>query len=391
MGPNLEQALSEFKQLLGDEYVLRDDGLLKKYETATFKTSMTIPAVLKPASVAEVQECLRIANRYKTPVYAISKGKNVGYGSRVHTSDNTLILELSRLNRIVTFDEELAYVVIEPGVTQQQLYDFLQEQKSNLWMDATGSFTSHSMIGNIAERGFGHTTAADHFAHVGGMEVVLPTGELLKTGFGRFDNAKAQGLYRWGVGPYLDGLFTQSNLGVITRLTLWLTPAPEYFEKFFFTVDREDQLSDIIDTLRPLRMDGTLRSAMHIGNDYKVYSSMSQYPWSLTGGQTPLSRGVMDGIVAGADFGAWNGSGALYGNKSEVRRARKKIRRALKGKVSKIQFLSEEKFALAEKLSKPYQWLTGINLENVLKLLKPVFGLTKGVPTDDMIASTYWR
>jgi len=46
---------------------------------------------------------------------------------------------------------------------------------------------------------------------------------------------------------------------------------------------------------------------------------------------------------------------------------------------------------LAEKLQKPYRWLTGVNLPEMLKLLKPIFGLTTGVPTGKMIASTYWR
>ncbi|MBT3221309.1 MAG: FAD-binding oxidoreductase, partial [Proteobacteria bacterium] len=313
------------------------------------------------------------------------------YGSRVPTDDGSIILELHRLNRIVEYSEDLAYVTVEPGVTQQQLYSFLQAQKSKLWMDVTGGPANHSLIGNIAERGFGHTNYGDHFANVGGMQVMLPTGEQFNTGFGRYPNSRAKGLFRWGVGPVVDGLFTQSNLGIITQATIWLMPAPEYFQMFFFGVDEDAQLASIIDLLRPLRLDGTLRSAMHIGNDYKVLSAIRQYPWEMSNGQTPLTAEAMAKAAGKWDFGAWNGSGALYGSKREVALARRRLRKQLKGKVKSLRFIDERLIGLAEKLKKPYERLTGIRLGEMLKILKPVFDMTKGVPTDAMLPSTYWR
>jgi hypothetical protein len=45
------------------------------------------------------------------------------------------------------------------------------------------------------------------------MEVVLGTGEVLRTGFGQYPQARTTHLYPYGIGPYLDGLFTQSNFG----------------------------------------------------------------------------------------------------------------------------------------------------------------------------------
>ena len=111
-------------------------------------------------------------------------------------------------------NEKLGYVTVEPGVTQRQLFDFLREKRSRLWMDATGSSPDCSLIGNTLERGFGHTPYGDHFANVCGMEAILPNGEVLRTGFGGLPGAKAAQVYRWGAGPVLDGLFTQSNFGI---------------------------------------------------------------------------------------------------------------------------------------------------------------------------------
>lgn len=242
MSNNFNEAQQAFKNAIGEEFVITDNSSLLDYQTATFKTDQSILAIVRPKDKEEVQQCLIIANQFNFPVYPISTGLNTGYGSRVPTADNCIIIEMKRMNHIVDFNEDLAYVTIEPGVTQQQLYEYIQEKKSKLWMDATGSYKDHSIIGNIAERGFGHTPYGDHFANVGGMEVILPQGDCIHTGFGRFSNAQAKGVYRWGVGPYIDGIFTQSNLGIITQLTLWLMPAPEYFQSFYFSVENHQQL-----------------------------------------------------------------------------------------------------------------------------------------------------
>ena len=391
MNPNTIQAIQSLKEILGNEFVRHDPETLAEYQTATFKTERTILAIVRPKNTDEVQQCIKLANQYELPVYPISTGLNTGYGSKVPTADNCIIIELKRLNHIVDFSEELAYVTLEPGVTQQQLYDYLQEKQSKLWMDATGSYKDHSIIGNIAERGFGHTPYGDHFAHVGGMEVVLPEGDCLHTGFGRFDNAQAKNVYRWGVGPYFDGIFTQSNLGIITQLTVWLMPAPKYFQSFYFSVNSHAELEKAIDALRPLRLDGTINSAMHIANDYKVLGAIQPYPWQQTDNKIPLDKEILKKLGKSWDFGVWNGSGALYGTKQEVALARKKIKKQLRGKVKKLRFLDDNLLKVAELLQKPYYWVTRVNLPEMLKILKPIFNMTKGIPTDSMLPSTYWR
>ena len=384
-------ALENWQTILGADNVISDRSQLLESETATFLTQQKIKAILRPANSAQVQECLKVANQYNLPVYPISSGKNWGYGSSVPVSDGCALLDLARLDRIIDFNEELAYVTVEPGVTQRQLYQFLQQKSPNLWMDATGSSPDTSLIGNIVERGFGHTPYGDRFANICGLEVVLPTGELIHTGFGRFSNARTVPVYRWGLGAYLDGLFSQSNLGIVTKMTIWLMPAPEYFQAFYFSIERESQLAEVINALRPLRLNGTIKSAVHVGNSYKVLSSIRQYPWSETEGVTPLSPELMNHFAKTWDFGAWNGSGGLYGTKRQIAEARRLIKKALKGKVKKLQFLDNGKLVLAQKVAKLYQLLTGLNLPEMLKLIKPVYGLMKGIPTNTQIKSTYWR
>lgn len=388
---NLALALDRWAEVLGSEYVSRDPPVLAGAETATFPTTQRIPALLRPRDRPQVQECLRIANHFGIPLYPISSGKNWGYGSRVPPADGCALLDLGRLTRILDFNEELAYVTLEPGVTQQQLYGFLKQRGSKLWMDATGSSPHCSLIGNVMERGFGHTPYGDHFAHVAGLEVVLPSGEVIQTGSARWHGSTTAAVSRWGLGPSLDGLFSQSNLGVVTRMTVWLMPEPECFEAFFFRSEDPAGLPGLIDALRPLRLREILRSSVHIANDYKVLNGLQQYPWEETGGRTPLPPERMAHFRKRLTFGYWNASGGLYGTPSQVSEAKRLLRLALRKQNGRLRFLSERTLRLARRFAKPFSLLTRWDVTRTIEIVEPVVGLMRGVPTSQTLASVYWR
>jgi 4-cresol dehydrogenase (hydroxylating) flavoprotein subunit len=381
-------ALNEWIRVLGEANVHCHPAALAAAETATFETNSGIPAILRPGTVSEVSELVRIASRYHCPVYPVSSGRNWGYGSRVPPASGCALIDLSRLNRIAGFDEDLGYVTVEPGVTQSDLYEFLQRKKSRLWMDATGSSPNCSLIGNAMERGFGHTPYADHFGHSAGLEVVLPSGEIIRTGHAGLKGSKTGSLYRWGAGPSLDGLFSQSNYGIVTEMTIWLMPAPDCFEGFFFQCEAEEGLGSVVEGLRPLRLNGTLRSAVHIANDYKVLAGIRQFPWEES---APLSPKRMRVLRKEMKFCRWSGSGALYGTARQVAEAKRLLREALKGSVDKLQFLDERKLELAAHFQGVYKLLSGLDLSRTLTLIRPVFNLMRGVPTSQPLASAYWR
>ena len=383
------EAIREWTALLGPANVVTHADTLRLAGTATFLTRGRVEAVLKPGSREDVQACLQVANRFRVPVYPFSSGKNWGYGSRAPVGDGVL-MDLGRMNRIRDFDEALAYVTIEPGVTQRQLHAFLTERGSRLWMDSTGASPDSSIIGNTMERGFGHTPMGDHCSHVCGFEVVLATGECITTGFARF-GAQAGALGRWGVGPSLDGLFAQSNFGIVTSLTVWLMPAPEHFEAFFFSSQAEDAIGPIVEALRPLRLNGTLRSVIHIANDYKVLTATTRVPWEGEG-RPPVLRGeVMDRLRRELGTGRWTGSGGLYGTRAQVREARAQVKRALAGKVNRLQFVDDARIGIIRRFAAPFGLVTGWDMRRMLSLLEPVYNLMKGKPTASTVATTYWR
>ena len=90
-------------------------------------------------------------------------------------------------------------------------------------------------------------------------------------------------------------------------------------------------------------------------------------------------------------YGRWNGSGGLYGTRAQVKEARRLVRRALRGNVTRLQFLDDRLLRIAARFTTPYRWLTGLDLKRTLEIVKPVYGLIKGIPTEKPMASCYWR
>jgi len=168
-------------------------------------------------------------------------------------------------------------------------------------------------------------------------------------------------------------------------------PEPEHFQAFFFLCEREEDITGVIDAIRPLRMNGTLRSTIHIANDYKVFSALRLYPWEEMGGKTPLSAEIRTQFRKQLRCGMWNGSGGLYGTRAQVAEARRLLKSALHGRVANLRFLDDKKLELAARYSKVYGAVTGLDLRRTLELVRPVFGLMKGVPTDQPMQSCYWR
>ncbi|ANI80194.1 FAD-binding oxidoreductase [Sphingobium sp. EP60837] len=63
-------------------------------------------AAVAPSNVEEVQAVVRIANRYRIPLYAISTGRNLGYGGAAPAMTGSVVLDLKRMNRILAIDED---------------------------------------------------------------------------------------------------------------------------------------------------------------------------------------------------------------------------------------------------------------------------------------------
>lgn len=387
----IEKAIVKFKEAIGEEHTLTDSEALRRYHYSNIPVERVIDAALRPGSVKDVQKIVNIASEFQISLYPISTGNNWGYGSANPVRDHNVILDLSRMNRIIEVNTELAYTVIEPGVTQQNLYDHLINNQTGLMMDPTGSGPSCSVLGNTVERGYGISPRGDHSESVSGMEIVLANGKILRTGFWHYENANAAHLFKHGTGPSLDGIFTQSNFGIVTKIGVWLMPEPEYFEVCYFFCKNESDLGPLIDATRWLLLNDVVKGSINLVHRNRALTMLTQYPWKEMKGKTPLDDKVWEIMARKKDVGIWNGVVALYGTKEEVKAAKKVIRRKLRGKVAKMKFLSDRLLNLAEKFQGPIGLLMRMNISELLKVLKPSYGLLKGKPCEVSLPSPYWR
>jgi 4-cresol dehydrogenase (hydroxylating) len=389
---DLAGALVQWRALIGAEHVLTDDATLSRYARSTSAAPRRPAAVLRPAGTEEVIGIVEAARRHRTPLYPISTGQNWGYGDACAVHDGQVIVELKRMDRIVEVDAELGYAVIEPGVTQQQLADCLRERQVPFWIDCTGAGPNSSLIGNIVERGFGHTPYGNRFQTVSGMEVVLGTGELLKTGFGRFENARTTHVYPYGLGPYLDGLFSQSNFGIVTRLGLWLLPIPEKCTPFLVSFAQDEDFFTAIAELRRLRMQRVLHSIPHIGNDLRGLASANPFPRDRVPAGARLPMEVRRELRKAAGVGAWIMSGALYGTRAEVAWRRRELSRALRGTGARIVFLTPGLLAAGRFAAAWAQRLGGgTGLRDKLEVAGALAGMHMGRPTHLFLRGSFWR
>jgi len=255
---DFETAIKEFQAAVGTEWVFTSDEDVDLYRDAYSPywgepEEKIASAAVAPNTVEEVQAVVRIANRYKIPLYPISTGKNLGYGGSAPVHSGSVVLDLKRMNRILEVNEQQAYCLVEPGVSYFDLYRYLQERQIRLWPDVPDPGWG-SVMGNALDRGAGYTSFQfrNHFDAHCGMEVVLANGEVVRTGMGAMPGAETWQMYRSGFGPYVDGIFSQSNFGVVTKMGFWLMPEPEAYLRGVVGVPRYEDLTPLVEIMTHL-------------------------------------------------------------------------------------------------------------------------------------------
>ena len=241
-------ALDEFSAAVGADWVFSSDE-----DVALYRDSYSIywgepeerlaSAAVAPASVEEVQQVVRIANRFGIPLYPISTGRNLNYGGAAPNTTGSVVVDLKRMNRVLEVDEDRHFALVEPGVSYFDLYAYIKERDLKVVIDVPDPGWG-SPVGNSLDHGigFGMAPFRDHFAAHCGMEVVTPEGDVIRTGMGALPGSDTWQEFRYGAGPSVDGLFAQSNFGIVTKMGFWLMPMPEAYLTGTVSVPRYQDL-----------------------------------------------------------------------------------------------------------------------------------------------------
>jgi len=320
-----------FADAIGSEWVLTDDDDRQAYSDhyAQDETAHAPSGAVAPASAEEVQAIIRIANQYSVPLWPVSRGKNFGYGGAAPVMAGSVVLDMTRMKKIEV-DEENGTVLVEPGVGFFDLYDHLQQNNIPLWLSVPGNSWG-SVAGNALDRGVGYTSYGDHAAQICGLEVVLPDGDLVRTGMGALEGSPSWNLHHHGFGPSWDGMFCQSNFGVVTKLGLWLMPEPEAVAGYDYEFDKIDDLGWAIDTIMPLRRSGLIKQSPSIGNWLRSAAVMTRRE-DWTDDKGPLDESVITAIRNRFNIGWWSVQVRFYGEEEVVEASMKVLDRAFDGK-----------------------------------------------------------
>jgi hypothetical protein len=279
------------------------------------------------------------------PIYPISLGRNLGYGGAAPRMPGSVVVDLGRrMRQILNIDAENASCVVEPGVTYFKLYEEIQSRKLPLWID-TPDVGGGSVLGNAIDRGVGYTPYGDHFANHCGMEVVLPNGELLRTGMGAMpgpdgaDNPTWQS-FQHAYGPAIDGIFSQSNFGIVTKMGFHLMPETSH-QSYCLTFPREDDFEQIVDIIRPLaqqRILGNIPQLRHVIQELTITgrrkSTFSQV------GTAPMTPEEVHAAAKDLPLGdcAWVFYGTQYGPPELITLQLETIKEAFSSRIPGTRF-----------------------------------------------------
>lgn len=310
----MAEALERFRQVVGSEWVFTGDDSIPyddPYPVTNDETLYRPHGAVAPASTDEVQGVVQVANEFGIPLWPVSRGKNFAYGGAAPVLSGSIVLDLNRMNRILEVNEDFGYALLEPGVSYYDLYNYIQERGLRLWLDVPDPGWG-SVVGNALDHGVGYTPYGDHFGMQCGMEVVLGDGEVVRTGMGAMPGNNTWQLFKYGFGPYVDGMFSQSNFGIVTKMGIWLMPEPPGYRPYMITFEREEDIEQVIEILRPLKVGMVIQNAATVRNlvlDAAISETKSRY----YSGDGPIPDSVARDIMADQEIGMWNFCGALYG------------------------------------------------------------------------------
>ena len=306
---DFSEAIKRFEDAVGKDWVFTSDEDVALYRDPYSPflgepEELLASAAVAPDGVEQVQAVVRIANQYKIPIYPVSTGKNLGYGGSAPVFSGSVVLDLKRMNRILEVNEESAYALVEPGVSYFDLYRYIQEKGLKLWVDVPDPGWG-SPVGNALDRGGGYLMAQyrNHFDSHCGMEVVLANGEIIRTGMGAMPGAKTWQEYKSGFGPWVDGIFSQSNFGVVTKMGFWLMPEPEAYLSGTVMLSRHADLIPMVKILNYLENTRVTNGMPDLGSPLLQIPMIAEIDVFNRGDGPPPPDAELAGLLAKSDAG----------------------------------------------------------------------------------------
>ncbi len=212
----IDSIKDEFRQIVGDEWFLDTPEDLVVYSYDGFLPEFKPSGVIVPGDRDEISKIMRVANREKINIIPRGAGTNI-CGSSV-AREGGIIIAFHRLNKILEIDRESMCAVVQPGVVNADLQKAVAGYGLMYPPDPASMFVS-TIGGNVAlnaggPRGVKYGVTRDYLL---GLEVVLPSGEVINTGGKALKNVSGYDLTRLMCG-------SEGTLGILTEIIIRLVP-----------------------------------------------------------------------------------------------------------------------------------------------------------------------
>lgn len=236
------EILSELELIVGKVNVSTTPEDIEKYSVDESPLEPHPPeVVVKPFSTEEIQKVLKLANEFTVPVTPM--GSRTGLSGASHPVFGGIALSLERMNRIIEIDEDNLMATVEPGVLISEVHE--ATEKLGLYYPPDPGQESGSIGGNISTNAGGMRAMKYGVTRdfVNGLEVVLPTGEVIELGGKNVKDSTGYSLIDLIIG-------SEGTLGVVTKAILRLIPKPKYtsliYAPFESTVNAAKAVKEII-------------------------------------------------------------------------------------------------------------------------------------------------
>ena len=322
------EVVAALETVVGDAAVSVERTVLREFTDAYWipgDTTYAASAIVQPTTAEQVREIVRIANRHGIPVWPLSQGRNLGHGGPSPRVRGSIQIGFQRMNRILEINEELAYAVVEPGVTWFDLYNAVAEAGYDL-LTPCPDLGWGSIIGNSMDGGHTYQHYGADYLMPTGFEVVLPDGDLVRTGFGGVPESSSWHLTKRALGPALESLFVQSNFGIVTRMGVWLKRKPPAYAPLTHVIGDDADHQQGIDVIREMLLGGDLEGVPALYSTLRAAHMLRDAP--VPPGPRPFTGEELDEIGSRLGVGAWAARAAIWGDPDVVKLKLRRIRDA---------------------------------------------------------------
>src|ERR1700761_4719830 len=210
---------SAIKAIVGEDAVIaQHEGLEKYSHDETEDLSYYPDIVVKPKSVQEVSELMKLCNKHRIPV--TPRGAGTGLSGGALPVKGGILLAMERFNHILNIDEENLQATVEPGVITEEFMN--QVEAKGLLYPVDPASKGSCFIGGNVSHGSGGPRVVKYGTireYVLNLEVVLPNGDVIWTGANTLKYASGYNLTQLMIG-------SEGTLGIITKIVVKLIPRP---------------------------------------------------------------------------------------------------------------------------------------------------------------------